>query len=77
MLFSEFQYVYIELNAPISFIGVDVQVVLREFYERHYLPSAMKLVVVGPQTLSELEAAVTAAVSDWVATKPAQVSSNY
>lgn len=42
-----------------------MQSILRAFYRRHYSPSAMKLVVVGPQSLAELEQAVLAAAGDW------------
>eukprot|EP01036_Dinobryon_divergens_P028604 gene28604-37575_t len=55
--------------------GVDVQSILRAFYRRHYSPSAMKLVVVGPQSLAELEQAVLAAAGDWQ-TEPVAAEEN-
>ena len=59
--------VYTSSNDKCVATGVDVQSILRAFYRRHYSPSAMKLVVVGPQSLTELEQAVWAAAGDWQA----------
>ena len=51
----------------LCYTGVDVQSILRSFYRRHYHPCAMKMVVVGPQSLAELEQAVLASAGDWQA----------
>jgi len=55
--------------------GIDVESVLRSFHHHHYLPNAMKLVVVGPQSLDELKANVLlAADGEWpTATSPLPV----
>ena len=59
--------------------GVDVKSVLRSFHHCHYLPHAMKLVVVGPQSLDELKASVIlAADGEWpTASSPLTVCTKF
>jgi secreted Zn-dependent insulinase-like peptidase len=45
--------------------GVEIQPILQAFHATHYQPSAMKLVVLSPQTLDELEVAVASAFGSW------------
>ena len=56
--------------------NVDIHSVLKGFYKKHYTPLNMKLVVLGPVSLEELEKDVRSAFGNWVVTpvEPADVS---
>jgi nardilysin len=45
---------------------VDIHGIVKTFYRKHYVPSAMKLVVMAPKGLEELEKDVRASFNDWV-----------
>ena len=45
--------------------NVDVHSILKSFYRKHYIPSEMKLVVLAPTSLEELEKEVMSAFGDW------------
>ena len=46
--------------------NVDIHSILQAFYKKHYLPSAMKLVVLAPKSLDEIEKDVQDSFGDWV-----------
>ena len=45
---------------------VDIHAILRAFYRKHYLPENMKLVVIAPKSLDELENDVKQCFGEWV-----------
>lgn len=45
--------------------GVEIQPILKAFHSTHYHPSAMKLVVLAPRSIEELEAIVIDAFGAW------------
>ena len=47
--------------------NVNTHKILQEFYRKHYRPSAMKLVVLAPKSLDEIEKNVLDSFSDWKA----------
>ena len=52
----------------------DIHSILRGFYRKHYVPSKMKLVVMAPKPLEELESEVIKSFGDWKLHKEPQVS---
>ena len=53
--------------------NVNTHSILQKFYKKHYIPSAMKLVVLAPKSLDEIEKNVRDSFSDWqiLSTTPA------
>jgi secreted Zn-dependent insulinase-like peptidase len=45
---------------------IDTHSILRSFYEKHYTPQAMKLVVLCPKGLDQIEKDVNDSFGDWV-----------
>lgn len=45
--------------------NVDMQMLLKNFHNKYYLPSHMKLVVVAPSSIEDLEKEVLACFSEW------------
>ena len=49
---------------------VDIHAVLRAFYRKHYLPQHMKLVVIAPKPLDDMEKDVLACFDGWAPPPP-------
>lgn len=46
--------------------NIDTHSILKGFYKKHYVPSAMKLVVMAPKSTEELESEVMSSFGDWI-----------
>ena len=55
------------LSAVPTANNVDVHSILKQFYKKHYIPTNMKLVVLAPTSLDELENEVRSSFGNWVA----------
>ena len=53
---------------------VDIHAMLRAFYQKHYVPSNMKLVVIGPKSLDVLEEDVKQCFGDWMMLPPPPIN---
>lgn len=56
--------------------NINTHQILKSFYEKHYVPSSMKLVVMAPQSLDVLETYVRDSFGNWVTTNSDSNSSN-